>query len=94
MLIPVEARALHDYRLFLRYSDGTEGVVDLSEYAGRGVFSVWNDYAVFEDVSIAPHRAIEWGNHIDMCADALYMKMTGKLPEDVFPSLSEVASDA
>ena len=43
MLKPVEVRALDGYRLWLRYADGTEGEVDLSHLAGKGVFKVWSD---------------------------------------------------
>lgn len=94
MMIPVEVRALSDYRLFLRYADGAEGVVDLSEFAGRGVFSIWNDYAVFQNVRIGSHGALEWGDEVDMCADALYLRLTGKRPEVIFPSLQELGTDA
>jgi hypothetical protein len=37
----IEAKALEDYRLWLKYSDGTEGAVDLSHLAGKGVFAAW-----------------------------------------------------
>jgi hypothetical protein len=35
---PVEVRARLGFRLWLRYDDGTAGEVDLSDFAGRGVF--------------------------------------------------------
>ena len=51
---PVEARALGQYRLWLRYDDGAEGEVDLSDLAGQGVFEAWRDKAFFTSVQIAP----------------------------------------
>ncbi|MFN8485771.1 MAG: DUF2442 domain-containing protein [Anaerolineae bacterium] len=39
----VEVRALDGYRLWLRYADGVEGVVDLSDHVGKGVFAAWED---------------------------------------------------
>ena len=44
MFKPVGVRALSNYKLWLRYSDGAEGEVDLSEFAGRGVFKLWDEY--------------------------------------------------
>ena len=43
MIRPVEVRPLPNYRIWLRYADGTEGEVDLSHLAGQGVFAVWQE---------------------------------------------------
>lgn len=91
---PVEVKALTHYRLWLRYDDGTEGIVDLSDLAGRGVFKAWNDAAFFESVRIGSHGAIEWGPDLDACPDAMYMRLTGRTPEEVFPALRSVHADA
>ena len=40
MLTPVEVKALDNYRLWVKYSDGVEGVVDLSNLVGDGVFAL------------------------------------------------------
>jgi hypothetical protein len=91
---PVEASAEEEYRLWLRYDDGTEGTVDLSDLAGRGVFAAWNDRSVFEDVRISESGAVEWPGGLDLCGDALYMRLTGKAPEEVFPRLRAAGVDA
>ena len=83
----VDAEPLPDYRLRLRYANGVEGVVDLSEYAGRGVFALWNDHSRFEQVVVAPHNAVSWSDEVDLCADALYLRLTEKKPEDLFETL-------
>jgi len=83
----VEIRALSNYKLWLRYSDGEEGEVDLSGLAGKGVFEQWNDYENFEQASIGKNGQIVWSDEIDMCSDSLYMRLTGKTPEEVFPNL-------
>jgi len=87
MLKPLEVKPLPGYKLWLRYSDGVTGVVDLSDLAGQGVFSVWKDPAYFERVQIGSDRAIMWGEDLDLCPDALYLKITGKTPEELFPNL-------
>lgn len=87
MLKPIEIKALPGYKLWLRYSDGVTGVVDLSYLVGQGVFSAWNDPSAFEKVRLGEHGAVEWSNDIDLCPDALYLRITGKTPEDLFPNL-------
>ncbi len=85
---------LTDFKLHLRYSDGVEGIVDLSHLAGRGVFRAWNRPGVFENVAIGSAGEIRWGDDLDICPDALYMELTGKTPEDVFPNLKKNAVNA
>jgi len=82
-----EAKALPDYRLALRYENGERGVVDLSDFVGRGVFTAWEAPGVFEQVLVTSEGALEWPGEIDICPDALYLRMTGKKPEDLFPAL-------
>ena len=62
--------------------------------AGRGVFAAWNDRAFFEAVCITPYRAIAWGNDIDICADALYMRLTGKTVEELMPGVRDLLPHA
>ena len=87
MFRPVEVKALPDYRIWLRYSDGVEGEVDLSRLVGRGVFLAWNDYREFEKVHIGPGHSVAWNDQLDLCPDSLYLEITGKTPEEVFPAL-------
>lgn len=91
---PTQVRAGQNYRLWLRYDDGTEGEVDLSSLAGRGVFKAWQDAAVFESVKLGPYGEITWGDELDLCPDAIYMRLTGRTPAQVFPSLRKAEVDA
>lgn len=90
----VGVRPLGGYRVWLRYADGTEGEVDLSDFAGRGVFKAWTDRRVFESVEIDESGALVWPGNIDLCPDALYLRLTGKKPEEVFPRLRATEVDA
>jgi hypothetical protein len=94
MARPIDVKALSNFRIWLRYDDGTEGQVDLSDLAGRGVFKAWDDPAFFNSVRLGSHGAIEWGPDIDICPDAMYLRLTGKSPEEIFPSLRSVPADA
>jgi hypothetical protein len=94
MFHPLEVKALSDYRIWVRFADGVEGEVDLSRLAGRGVFSSWQDYKVFQQVRIGPGGEIAWSEEMELCPDSLYLQITGKAPEDAFPNLARAAVSA
>jgi hypothetical protein len=91
---PLEVRPLKGLRLWLRYDDGVKGEVDLSHLAGRGVFRAWAAPQKFESVRIGPQGQITWGDDLELCADALYLKVTGKTPEQMFPALKKTGANA
>jgi hypothetical protein len=82
-----EVKVLQGYRLELVFDAGARGVVDLSGLVGKGVFAMWCNRRIFEQVRIGSFGELIWGDQIDLCPDALYLKATGKRPEDVFPAL-------
>ncbi|HOM17339.1 MAG TPA: DUF2442 domain-containing protein [Thermoguttaceae bacterium] len=88
---PLEVKPLKNYRIWIKYADGVEGEVDLSELVGKGVFAAWKDDREFQKVHIGSGGEIAWSDQIDLCADAIYLKLTGKKPEDIFPSLHQSA---
>jgi hypothetical protein len=94
MPIPTEVKPLNNYRLWIKFSDGVEGIADLSEFAGKDVFALWNDYREFQRVHIGPGGEIAWSDQIDMCPDAIYLRVTGKNPEELFPKLQEMVQYA
>ena len=90
----MEVRVLEGYQLELVFADGVRGMADLSELVGKGIFAWWHDYAAFEQVRIGSSGELVWGDMIDLCPDALYLKATGKRPEEVFPLLRHEAVHA
>ena len=84
-------RPLPGYHLRLIFDNGTEGDADLSGLVGRGVFAALAEGDVFRQVQIGPSGELLWPNGLDLCADALYMRITGQSPADVFPSLKREA---
>ena len=94
MIRPVEVEPREGWRIWLRYADGACGEVDLSHLAGRGVFAAWNDRARFESVRIDDAGTVDWGDGIDLCPDALYLRLTGKPLEEVMPGARAVLADA
>ena len=89
-----KVKVLDGYRLELEFDDGVSGIVDLSDLVGKGVFALWWDRRAFEEVRVGSSGELAWGDQIDLCPDALYLKVTGKKPEDIFPSLREQSAHA
>jgi hypothetical protein len=90
----VKAKALPGYRLELEFNNRESGIVDMSEFVGQGVFVAWEQPGVFEHVAVTDEGAVEWPGELDMCPDSLYLRMTGKKPEDLFPYLQNRLSHA
>ena len=89
-----KVQVLAGYCLELTFDDGVRGIADLSDLAGKGVFALWNDRAAFEQVRIGSSGELAWGDRIDLCPDSLYLRITGKTPEDLFPSLQHEPAHA
>jgi hypothetical protein len=94
MLKLIHAEPLAGYKLRLQYADGVTGLVDVSHLVGKGVFQLWNDPEAFGRVSIGTGGELRWSEEVDLCADALYLEITGKQPDEVFPSLRKVSAHA
>jgi hypothetical protein len=85
----VAAEALPEYRVRIRFSDGAEGEVDLSDLVGRGVFAAWEDPDVFARVSIDPEtHTLAWPGGVDLCPDRLYQDVTGAVRMEARAELS------
>ena len=85
-LTPVSVKPLDGYRIWIAFNDGVQGTVDLTRFSEQVWFAPWSDRAVFEDVRIIPFEAIVWGDDDEtdmaLCADALYLELTGKSWEE------------
>jgi hypothetical protein len=82
------------FRLQLTFEDGVTGAVDLADLAGKGVFALWLEPSAFAAVRIGSSGELVWGDEIDLCPDAMYIRVTGKKSEDVFPGLRQEAAHA
>ena len=89
-----KVKVLPGYRLELNFDDGVSGTVDLSDAVGKGVFALWSNPLAFDQVRIGSSGELVWGDRIDLCPDALYLKVTGKKPEDIFPALRDQPTHA
>ncbi|MGH7468094.1 MAG: DUF2442 domain-containing protein [Longimicrobiales bacterium] len=74
----VEVRVRPNYRVWIRFEDGVEGEVDLSDLVGRGVFASWNDPARFAKVRVDEQSGtLSWPDGLDVAPDTLYRELAG-----------------
>jgi hypothetical protein len=69
-----EVQVVGDYRILVRFNDGTSGTVDLSRRVkadNAGVFSALSDPEVFASVQVFL-GAVTWSNGVDLAPDAMY----------------------
>lgn len=90
----LEVRPKKNYCLYVRYDDGVSGEIDLARFVGRGVFAAWEEAGIFEKVTLAEGGHPEWPGGLDLCPDYLYIELTGKRPEQVFPALNHISTHA
>jgi hypothetical protein len=88
----VEARALEGFKVYLRFEDGAEGVVDVSHLVRfEGVFAPLRDPGAFSQVSLNRELGtITWPNGADLDPDVLYSAVTGQ----PLPSLDKKPTSA
>ncbi len=68
---------LENYRLTVRFDDGTEGVIEMQDRLFGPVFEPLQDPAVFQQVFVDEFGAIAWPNGADLAPDALHERLRG-----------------
>ena len=86
---PVEVEARQGYKIWVKYADGPEGVVDLSDLVGQGPYAAWSAPDFFKDVHISEMKDIAWGSDVSICPDAVYLELTGLPFDQVFQWMQE-----
>jgi hypothetical protein len=71
---------LDDYKLKVRFDNGVEGIVDISELVPfEGVFAPLNDINYFRKVALYEEGGtIFWPNGADLDPDVLYSVISGE----------------
>jgi hypothetical protein len=65
-----------DFTVHVRFADGTEGDVDLSEELYGEIFQPLKDINVFSTVSVHPEfHTLCWSNGADIAPEFLYEKI-------------------
>src|SRR5687767_6585867 len=81
------------HTLWLRFSDGVEGHVDMSDWLDGPAFARLREPALFEQVRLAPMLTIEWPNGVDIAPEALYDRLvvTGAVAKRPYAQLFDDA---
>lgn len=66
-------KALPDYQLDLKFSNGERRVFDVKPYLSIGVFKQLRDVSHFNSVR-AVAGSIEWAGEIDLSYDSIYLE--------------------
>ena len=76
--IPVQIKPLNSFHLWIQYSDGTQGELNLSYLVGNGVFKALESENLFDKVYIDKEtKAIAWNETLELCPDSLYLRLKG-----------------
>jgi hypothetical protein len=70
----IEARHISDFTVWLRFDDGTEGEVDLSDALEGPIFEPLRDPAYFQGFAVALDT-ITWPNGADFAPEFLYERL-------------------
>ena len=75
--VPVQVEPRPGCRIWLRYSDGVSGEIDLADIADTEICRPWRERAFFKRVHINDGGAVAWNNDIKLCPDSLYAELLG-----------------
>ena len=74
----VEVKPLEGLKLWLRFEDGTEGTVDLSDLELKGILAKLKDSDFFARAYVDPELGtVAWPGGLDLDPAVLYAKLTG-----------------
>jgi Protein of unknown function (DUF2442) len=77
-LKPIEVKALEPYKIWIRYSDGVEGIIDYADIAGQGIFKKWEDPQFFKSVFIVDEwGGISWPQELELDPVVTYQQVSG-----------------
>ncbi len=77
MIHVTDVRSIGAYRLWLHFSDGMVGQVDLADELDGPMFAPLRDAALFDQVRVDPDvRTVTWPNGADLAPEFLREKVT------------------
>jgi Protein of unknown function (DUF2442) len=74
----ISVKPLEKYKIHAVFNDGIEGVYDLGDMAGKGVFKIWEQPEYFNKVYINPeNNAIAWNDQLEVDTLNCYLTIRG-----------------
>jgi len=77
MIWVTDAKALPDYRLWIRFSDNTDGEIHLREFItsdARPIVTALRDQAAFSAIRVEMDTVV-WANGFDLAPEFLYAQV-------------------
>jgi hypothetical protein len=74
----VALNVLENYRIWVRFDDGTAGEIDFSGKAHTGVYARWRDYNYFRQARIDSEGQLTWDDQLDFSAESLWRRITSR----------------
>lgn len=71
----IDLKPLDNFQLWLKYSNGKEGTIDLSDVAHTELFSDWHQPGGFDAAKIGEYGEVYWTPDANLCADSLYLDL-------------------
>ena len=72
----IDAKYIKDYKLYLRFSDGSDGEVDLEQDLEGEIFEPLRDIPYFKDFTVNQElHTVVWPNGADFAPEFLYEKL-------------------
>ena len=82
MIWVTDAKALPDYRLWVRFSDKTEGEIDLRGFIAsdaRPIVAALRDQTAFSSIRVATDTVV-WANGFDLAPEFLHARAKAHAP--------------
>ena len=82
MIWITDARALPEYRLWVRFSDSTEGEIDLKDFIAsdaRPLVTALRDQTAFSAIRVEMDTVV-WSNGFDLAPEFLYARARVRAP--------------
>jgi len=71
----IAVRHVHDYVIWVKFEDGTEGEIDLSSELCGPMFEPLKELEYFRGVAVAEYGTIAWPNGADVAPEFLYERI-------------------
>jgi len=72
----IDAKYIKDYTLLIRFSDGSEGAVDLEQDLEGEIFEPLREISYFKDFTVNHEvHTVVWPNGADFAPEFLYEKL-------------------
>jgi len=85
----VSVQALSDWKLSIRFTDGTSGIISLKERLFGPMFEPLKNPALFAQAALDEFGAICWPNGADLAPHAIYQRLA---PHEGAPNAAGIAS--